>query len=197
MSKSVESRASAGIEPDDPGVSPDQGFDLLSNHRRRYTLHHLTRTERQTAEIGELSERIAAWENDVHVRNVSSAERKRVYTSLQQVHLPRMDEMDVVDFDDRSGTVELGPAAEDLDVYLEVVTGGDIPWSQFYLGLAAVNVALLVAVAVGAQPLTLLPDLAWAVFTATTFLISAGVHCYYNHTEMQLRANERPPELER
>lgn len=197
MSKSVESAAPSGIAPDSPDVPPDQGFDLLSNHRRRYALHHLSRTECQKSDIGELSEQIAAWENGVTVRDVSSAERKRVYTSLQQLHLPRLEEMDVVEFDDRSGTVELGPAADDLDVYLEVVQGRDVPWSQFYLGLAAVNAALLVAVGAGVRPLALLPDIAWAAFMATSFLLAAAFHTYYNHTEMHLPANDRPPELDR
>lgn len=196
VSKSIGSTVAANEGTGHSRVSPDQGFDLLSNRRRRYALHHLYRTEHQTAEIGELSEHVAAWENDVTVSDVTSAERKRVYTSLQQLHLPRMDEMNVVEFDDRSGTVELGPAADDLDVYLEVVGGRGVPWSQFYLALALVNVGIVAAVTVGAPPLTSLPGSAWAVFTATTFLLSAGVHSYYNHTEMQLRASERPPELD-
>lgn len=176
-------------------LTEDEGFDLLSNHRRRYALHYI-RTNDQRATLGELSEQVAAWENGIDLVEISSTERKRVYTSLQQVHLPRMDEMDIVEFDDRAGVVELGPAAEDLDVYLEVVRGADVPWSQFYVGLAAVNVSLLAAVGVGVAPLSAVPDLGWALFTATTFLVAAVCHHCVTRWEMLLGADESPPEVD-
>lgn len=176
-------------------VSYDDGFQLLSNHRRRYALQYLYRNG-ESATLGELAERIAAWENDIRVGEVSSSERKRVYTSLQQIHLPRMDDMDVVEYDDRSGTVELGPAADDLDVYMEIVAGRDVPWSQFYLGLGVVNTVLLGVVAfdVVAHPLT---DGAWGLFAATTVLVASVVHTYYNRTEMRLQVRDVPPEVDR
>lgn len=58
------------------------------------------------------------------------------------------------------------------------------------------NAALLAGVYVGVYPFTVFPDLAWGVFVVTTFLISAAAHMYYTRTEMHLRTNERPPELE-
>lgn len=119
-----------------------------------------------------------------------------MYTSLQQFHLPKLDEKEVVDFDGRAGTVELGDAAKDVDIYLEVVAERDIPWSQFYLGLAAVNLALLVATFAGTEPLTMIPDLGWGIFVATTFLVSALVHTYYNRTKMHMGQTEKPPEVE-
>lgn len=182
-------------ETGEPGaglqLSTDETFELLSNHRRRYALHHLSREG--TAELGSLSRQIASWENGTEVAEVSSAERKRVYTSLQQFHLPKMEEQGVVRYDDRAGEVELASAAEDLDVYLEVVEGRDIPWSQYYLGLAAVNAALLAAVGIDAAPFTALPDFAWGVFVVTTLVISALVHTYYN-SGMRLGAAEQPPD---
>ncbi|MFC7177138.1 DUF7344 domain-containing protein [Halosegnis marinus] len=171
-------------------LTPDETFELLSNHRRRYAIHHLKRVE--DTDIGGLSRQIAAWENDTEPAEVTSAERKRVYTSLQQFHLPKLDEKGVVEFDERAGEVALSDAAENLDLYLEVVQGKDIPWSQYYLGLAAVNVGLLAAVGANAWPFVLLPDLAWGVFAVTTLAISAAVHTYYNHS-MQLGRGESPP----
>ena len=77
-------------------------FDLLSNHRRRYTLHYLRQNGGQ-AELGELAEQVAAWENGIDIERISYDQRKRVYTSLQQVHLPQMDELGIVAFDEREG----------------------------------------------------------------------------------------------
>lgn len=178
-----------------PTISNDDCFDLLRNQRRRYALHYLERNGEQ-ATLGHLSEQVAAWENEIAVEEVTSAQRKRIYTALQQVHLPRMEEAGVVEFDQRAGVVELGPAAEDLDVYLEVVGGRDIPWSEFYLALAAVNFALLAAVALDVTPLSAVPDLGWGVFATTTFAVAALCHYRIGRREMLLGSDESPPEVD-
>ncbi len=165
------------------GLSQDECFDLLSNHRRRYILHYL-RTNGGETSLSELAGTVAAWENDVDPDAVSYDQRKRVYTSLQQVHLPRMDEMDVVDFDDREGAVVLGPAAGDLDVYLDVVEGREVTWSLVYLLPALVNGGLLVGVAAGLPLLTGVPAVGWAVFVAATFLVMSLARVYLTRTEV-------------
>lgn len=175
-------------------LPPDDRFDLLSNHRRRYALHYMQNNGEQ-ATLGELSDTIAAWENGIDPEEVSYDERKRVYTSLQQVHLPRMDEAGVVEFDDREGVVEIGPAAENLDVYLEVVDSRDIPWSVFYLLLSGLNAAVVAAYAFGTPGLAGLPDIGIPVFVVTTFLVTALAHLYITRTEMRLGDDEEPPEL--
>lgn len=196
MSESTTQQSAGGPSPDEPepALSTDDVFELLSNQRRRYALHHLQQNG-EKSDLGDISEHVASWENHITVPEVSSAERKRVYTSLQQFHLPKLDEKGIVEFDERAGTVELTEQAKDLDVYLEVVRGKDIPWSQYYLGLSAVNAALIAAVLVGAPPFSMLPDLAWGAFAVTTMLVSAVVHTYYN-SAMRLGAMERPPEIE-
>ncbi|MFB6179012.1 MAG: hypothetical protein ABEI77_04730 [Halorientalis sp.] len=178
---------------DRESVSTDDAFQLLSNKRRRYALHYLKRTD-ETVELGDLSERIAAWENETSVQAVDAAQRKRVYTSLQSHHLPKMADQGVISYDERAGEVQLTDHGDELDVYLEVVDGRDIPWSQYYLALSAVNGALLVAVAVDAWPLTALPDIAWAAFIVTTGLCSALGHVYHDYV-MQLGRRDKPPEL--
>jgi len=194
LSKTVESPTTEQHESE-PTISDDDCFDLLSNHRRRYVLHYLQHNGQQ-ATLGRLSEQVAAWENEIEIEDVSANQRKRVYTSLQQVHLPRMDEVNVVEFDSRAGEVELGPGAEDLDIYLEVVRGRDIPWSQFYIGLAAVNLALLAAVGLDVGPLTAIPDLRWGLFATTTFLVAAVCHYRIGKRKMLLGSDESPPEAD-
>jgi len=176
-------------------LSRDDTFDILSNHRRRFALHHLQQNG-DRADLGDLSEHVAAWENDIGVAEVSSSERKRVYTSLQQFHLPKMDEKGVVEFDDRDGVVELTSVAGDVDIYLEVVDGGDVPWSQYYLGLAVANLGILAGALAGIAPLTLVPSAGLALFVVTTFFVSALVHIYFNRTEMRLGDSDTPPEVE-
>lgn len=177
------------------GGAPDQDelFEVLSNRRRRFTIHALEQRD-EPSDLGDLAERVAAWEYDVDVDEVGHAERKRVYTALQQSHLPKMEEAGVVEFDKREGVVAPTPALEDADVYLEVVQGNEIPWSEYYLGLSAVSAALLAAVWVHAWPFALLPDVAWGVAVVAAFTISAAVHQYYAE-ELRVGGGDDPPEL--
>jgi len=177
------------------GITHDDCFDLLSNHRRRYALYYLQQNG-DGATLGELADYVAAWENDIEADAVSYDERKRVYTSLQQVHLPRMDEMDVVEFDDREGRVRIGPAAEDIDVYLEVVQGDDTRWSSFYFSLVLVNAGLLTGAVLGVPLLASIPGIGWAIFAVTTFLVTSLTHLYLARTEIRLGETKVPPEMD-
>lgn len=175
--------------------SEDELFDVLSNGRRRYAVHALKR-EHGATDIGDVAEQVAAWEYDVDVEQVSYDERKRVYTALQQSHLPKMDDVGVVDFDKNRGTVEPTPALDDVEVYMDVVRGHEIPWSVYYLGLSGVGGSLMAAVWLGAWPFAMLPDVAWGVAVVAMFAVSAVAHTYYARGQ-RIGQTEDPPELER
>lgn len=180
---------SAGTRVPDPADPPaqelsyDESFDLLSNSRRRYALYYL-RQNGDTATLGELADWIAARENDVDPDAVTYQERKRVYTSLQQVHLPRMDDLGVVAFDSQSGAVERQPVADNLELYLEVVGDGGVPWGLLYLGLAALNLGVVGLAAAGVFPGV--SGLQIAVFVTASFLLTSLVNLYVCRTEMRL-----------
>jgi predicted transcriptional regulator len=186
---------SEGQGSDAPVAHPTENelFDVLSNRRRRYALHVLTRRD-GAVELGPLAEQVAAWENGVVVDEVTPAERKRVYTALQQSHLPKLDDVGVVDFDKRAGTITPTPAFEQLDVYLDVVQGSDIPWSEYYLGLAAVGAALLVGGWVDAPVIGGVPDLALACVVVAAFCCSAVGHVYYTR-QVRLGGRETPSDV--
>jgi hypothetical protein len=203
-------------------LTRDEIFDVLSNSRRRYALHHLRRRANEhdgngigiangrwsgngtgagngngrEVALSDLAEQVAAWETGRTVEDLSAAERKRVYTSLQQFHLPRLDEQGIVEYDHRAGVVSLGTAMADVDVYLDVVPRKDIPWSLYYLGLSAVSVVLVGGVALGVPPFDLLGPSVWGVFLATTLLVSSLVH-FYDTRRMKLGASDVPPEAGR
>ena len=168
-------------------------YEVLANRRRRFTVHALEGSD-GPMELGELAEKIAAWENGIEEGHVSYDERKRVYTALQQSHLPMMDENDVIEFDKNRGVVEPTPALRDVDVYMEIVQGREIPWSQYYLGLAGVSAALIAAVAMEVWPFILYTELAWAVFIVVTFAVSAIGPWYYS-TTLGASNGDPPPEL--
>ena len=156
-------------------ISYDECFDLLSNHRRRYVLHYLQQNG-DVATLSDLAEQIAAWENGIEITDLSYDQRKRVYTSLQQVHLPRMDDARVIEFDDREGSVEIGPAADNLDIYLEVVPDGYLPWSDVYLGTSIVVATLVVALYL--VPIPFVSSWHALVLSSVLFLAMSLVHSY-------------------
>jgi hypothetical protein len=179
----------------DMGLTREEVFSILSNRRRRFALHALCQRDDE-AELGWLANRVAAWEQGISPAEVDSNARKSCYVSLQQSHLPRMDDAGVVEFDKRAGTVYPTDSAEKLDVYLEVVPGQEVPWHGYYLGLGTVSVALLLALWVDAPPFTLLPDLIWGVFLVTALLVSALVHTYLARKQ-KVGSDGPPPEVQR
>lgn len=164
-------------------------FDLLSNQRRRYTIHYCKR-ENEPVTIGDLAEHVAAWELDKEVAELTSAERKRVYTSLQQTHLPTLERADVIEFDDR--TIELTDEAAALDVYLDVVPADSIPWGVYYLGLAVLGGVIIGGLWLEVVPAGTVSELGWATMVFVLFAFSAVVHVVQSR-RMRLGEMERPP----
>lgn len=147
-------------------------------------------------DIGDLSQEIAAWEDGLAFENVSSTDRKRVYTALQQSHLPKMDNAGVLEFDRDRGTIEPTPALEDVEIYMDVVRGREIPWSDYYLGLTALAGLSFLTSVFDLLPFGPLPSTAWGVFVLVSFAVSALAHRYYARRN-RLGIAEDPPSVER
>lgn len=175
------------------GLSRDDIFEVLSNRRRRYVLHYLTQNG-DAATLGQAAEQVAAWENETRVDEVTADQRKRVYTSLQQFHLPKLDDQNVVEFDDRSGRIELTAAGDDLDVYVEVVGEHDIPWSHYYLGLAATGGGFVGLSALEVPPFVDVPDSGWLLFVLVSLGVLAVAHAVVAQRS-RLGAGGPPPEV--
>lgn len=99
-------------------ISLEDGLEVLANSRRRYVIGRLAAID-QTTNIDDLSRQIAAIENDVALDDVDADERKRVYIGLYQVHLKKLDEEGVIEWDQRSGDVEATPTTSTLADVLE------------------------------------------------------------------------------
>lgn len=102
-------------------LSEDVVFDILRNERRRRTLEFLR--DVRTTSLSDLAEHVAARENDKPVRDLTSSERKRVYVSLYQCHLPKMAKAGVIDYDRSRGSIELRGPSSQCFVYLDIEPG--------------------------------------------------------------------------
>ena len=167
----------------------DELYDLLSNHRRRYVLHFCKRVEGPVS-LSELAEQVAAWEQDKEVAEITSAERKRVYTSLQQTHLDRLADAGIVEFE--GDEIELTDQAQDLDIYLDIVPAESVPWGIYYLGVSVFGAIVLSGVAVGFVPTDTIPAVGWAFVVLGVFFISAIAQVIQNR-RYRLDQFDQPP----
>jgi hypothetical protein len=158
---SAESEGDEGVPP----LPLDQVFEIAKNERRRHALRFL-RDQEGPAELGTLAERIAAVENDTTVDAISSQERKRVYVGLYQCHLPKMDDMDIVEFNQNRGLIELGPNAEQIYPYIDHDDSPSVEWPHLYLGLSVVGAALLLGSLTVGSSIGFTPAIASALYLA-------------------------------
>lgn len=168
-------------------LSTDSIFFILSNSRRRGVIHCLRRVD-EPLDVSRLTTLVAAMENGKAPEEVTYSQRKRVYTSLHQSHLPKMDEMGIVTFDRRAGTVAPERGFEEIDVYLEVVPGEELAWSEFYFGVGVLSLAVSMVGWIGVPPFDLVPDLAY-VLALSGVLLTASV-TQWAHTRTQFDEDE-------
>lgn len=93
-------------ETGDP-LSKSRVFELLASVRRRYVIEHLDEVADGvgSVEFRAVTDAVAAREFG---DNPSYEERKRVYVSLRQTHLPRLAEANAVEYDADRGRVAVG-----------------------------------------------------------------------------------------
>lgn len=149
--ESIADRNCGGDKTEFDELPLDDVFKILKNSRRRQTITYLNENGRETT-LSDLAEHIAAIENDVSVRALSSDQRKRVYVNLHQCHLPKMDNMSIIRFDKHRGTIELTAAATQLNPYINGSDDSDgFRWSRVNFGVSAAGIGLL-TLGVGTLP---------------------------------------------
>lgn len=118
--------------------------EILANPRRRETLRYLTDAAAgRTVSLRDLSASIATHETG---RNPPPrAVRESVYNSLHQTHLPKLDELGIIDYDREARAVSLRPNARAVDRYMAVDTMYGFSWSEYYSTLGVVGLVAVVA----------------------------------------------------
>ena len=179
----------------DEDFSRDATLDVLSNRRRRYTIHYLKQQEYNRASISDLADQVASWENDKQIDELTPPERKRVRNALQQFHLSKMADEGFVKCDADRGVVELTDAASDANFYIDSLTGGEIPWGVYYLGLSALSLVCLAGLWFQVSPFSRISPSMYCVYLVAALVVSSLGHFYDNYYRMRLGAREVPPEV--
>ena len=120
-----------------------------------------------------------------HIASVETGEspppgdvRKSVYVSLHQTHLPKLDELEIVDYDQRDQLLELRDRAEQVEVYMEVAPEEHVSWSTYYLGVSLLGVITLLAVEFDFAFVSTFGTGVWSWYFLSLFGLSAVYHAY-------------------
>lgn len=145
--------------------------DVLSNDRRWRVLELLG--DEDPRDLRSLANDIAATESGESPapRHV----RQSVYVTLHQNHLPKLDSLDIIEYDDTSKMVALGDRANEIDVYLEVVERGQFSWSEYYLGVVVLGLVATLASVTGTPLLAAFEPGVYASSALVALLVSMGL----------------------
>ncbi|GGN88329.1 MULTISPECIES: DUF7344 domain-containing protein [Haloarcula] len=170
-------------------ISRDTVFEVLSNSRRRFILATLRQSE-SPMKVTRLARLIGAYEDDVPPSEISATEEKRVYVSLYQSHIPKLEATGFVEYDEEARSVAETDATGEIDRYLGSVPPA-VHWPRLngivslVAGTAFLASAADVGVLTGLSPHTL-GSVVVLVFLSVT------VAQYADHRR---RSTARPPEL--
>jgi hypothetical protein len=184
-----------GRQREGDSLSEEEVFDLLSSSRRRRVLRHLLR-DHEPVDLQRLADEVAAAENEKEVDQLTDRERKRVYVSLYQTHIPAMADAGVVDYDPDSGTIVPRATASRLQHHLAPRSlqpelrppprytnrrERNLGWRLANAGLALVGITALLGIAVmspAADPVTAVVTVGFVAVGAGAFSLLAARWAY-------------------
>jgi len=161
------------VEPPTPEFTQDALFSTLSSQRRRLVLRRLLE-DGSPQSVRELTTGVAADENGVPEAELTYKQRKRVYTSLHQTHLQKLDDVGLVEYDRNRGIVALTDRADIVKSYL--YGPGGRRWYDYYLGLGLGLTTLVFAVALEVPLFAAVPDILVGAVAAVALLGVSGWH---------------------
>lgn len=157
----------------DGELSRDKIFQTLSNRRRRLTLQYLSQNRGTVVRLRDLSEWVAATENEISPSEVTYKQRKRVYTSLYQSHLPVLKRDGIVAYDKSRGTVSLTDTHSLFETYLERDDPAAFSWGTYWLGLGLTVALVAIAFWFGLVPQSVTVATVVLASTAAVLVVSA------------------------
>lgn len=104
---------------------------------------------------------------------LSRQQKKRVYVSLYQTHVPELSDAGIVDYDPDAGTVAPTQRARSVAAYLAPPQPGGYPWHWHYLSLSATAIIAFVSLAAGVPGSAAVSPTARGGLVAVAFGLSA------------------------
>ncbi|RRJ31873.1 hypothetical protein EIK79_06085 [Halocatena pleomorpha] len=153
-----------------PQLTKYEIHDVLRNRRRTWVLEQLQQT-RKPISLRELSEKVAAVETGETPppRNI----RESVYNSLHQTHLPKLDELGIVEYHVDRKIVAQAERFQQVTLYMEVVSADDVTWATYYLTVGVVALIVITLSNVRFPVFAALSATEWAILFFALLGLSA------------------------
>ena len=95
----------------------DEILELISNQRRRAVLELLL-THDQPLTINDLRNEVVEKEQDTEITEIPSEQVKEVHISLHHVHIPKLEERELISYDSNRNIVESTGKLNQLEPFL-------------------------------------------------------------------------------
>ena len=128
-------------------LAESEVFHILGNDRRRAIVQLLAEDGGQV-DVSDIASEIAATETDT--TPVPNNLYKSVYVSLQQTHLPQLQEDDVIKYDSEAKTIQPGPHFEDVLQYINGHGASGPTVLQFHFAICVLGLAVIAFAGIGA-----------------------------------------------
>lgn len=102
----------------------DRIFESLSHPRRRCVLYHLK--DHGSSDVADLAALVAGWERGIPPADVPPETCGQVQADLRHVHLPKLADERLVEYDPRSHSVSYDPP-RGLDEFVNLATAFEAP----------------------------------------------------------------------
>lgn len=117
--------SSGGCGPEEgasPGAERHSSLErilaTLNDENRRYLLYHLL--DEDVSDLDTAARRVAAWKYDCRPDDVPEDVHERTKYKLYHAHVPRLVDLDIVEFDERSEALRFWKTPEKLAEFLRL-----------------------------------------------------------------------------
>lgn len=115
-----------GVFASDGGRSPiDRILASVQDSHRRYLLYHLQ--EEGTSDLETAARWVAAWSHECDPGDVPAELHDRFQTELYHNHLPKLADLNIIEYDERTGAIGLRGPPDKLEELLALTRDEDDP----------------------------------------------------------------------
>lgn len=161
--------------PSSLDISEEDIHDVLRNRRRRLVIDILKEADSPVS-VRELSEQIGAVESgsDPPPRNI----KQSVYVSLLQTHLPKLDELNIINYEPDGKTVAVEGGLGEVSIYMETVPKYGITRSEYYAAVSLLGLLTILGAELGVPGLASVSSMTWAYGFLLLGFVSSLYHSY-------------------
>ena len=135
-------------------------FHILGNDRRR-AIVQLLAEQPERVDVSDVATTIAEHETDT--TPVPNNLYKSVYVSLQQTHLPQLEEDAVIEYDPEVKTIQPGPHFDEVYRYIDGNTDDQELILRLHLGLCVLGLVLIVVAGMNVPGISSVDPVMWSV----------------------------------